>query len=838
MILDMTLDNGLQAIVKENHRVPLVIVQVFVKTGSIHEGKYLGTGISHILEHIVYRGPTIHRTEEVVNDTLEFIGNSANAYTAKDHTSYYIIASKIHFDVALELMADCVMNSSINEHRFQRELGVIQREIEERENDLEKIFWQFSVENMFRVHPIRFPVIGFRENLAHCTLTNVIEWQKMNYIPNNMIFVVVGDVNAEQTLRKIKATFEHFKRGREYLALIPQEPPQVTKRILIKEINTNVARMNIGFKTVSFLDPHRYPLDVISSVLSAGSDSRLSKLNRTGKEVVTSVSLSSFTPSFDEGYFAITSLLKPSMLDEAEGKILKLLYDLKSNPIKIHELNRAKKQKISQHLIKNQTIRNEALELGINALTTFNPCFNKDYIERIEKVTPFQIQETAEKFFRDDHLTITILKPSASETPRAKKKVHQEEPQIEKITLPNGMTLLLKEDHRTPLVSAQNYFRGGVRLETEKNSGISNLLAMMMLKGSQSYPPKKIAEVIESGGGRISASSGKNTFSIKCELLNSEIKRNLEILSDAIKFPLLSAKELEVQKKLVMNTIKQEDERWELEVSNFFRQIFFKKSPYRLNPLGSEESVAALTHKDLIEFYHQYVIPSNLVMAIFGDIDSDRTKTTVFEMFKDFVSNHSFEHPSIPQEDPILEDEKKIRTHEKNIVSICIGFPGIAIRNCRDRFPLQVLEGVLSGVNYPGGRLHKELREKKLVYSVKSVNFMGVEPGSFEILSATRPEMMEEVIGIILENVRKLRTGLVEEEELKKGKINAIMAYLLELQKISSMAADAALYEIYGLDYNFPQTYPHSIEEVTANEVQRIADTYFCHYRIAIVTPC
>jgi len=417
------------------------------------------------------------------------------------------------------------------------------------------------------------------------------------------------------------------------------------------------------------------------------------------------------------------------------------------------------------------------------------------------------------------------------------KEIIKAEQPIRKSTFSNGMRVLLKEDHRSPLISIQAYFLGGILLETNKNNGVSQILTRMMLRDSKFYTPNRVHEIVETGGGSLFALSGKNTFLIKCESLSSEIERNLRIVSDIIKNPFLTEKELDIQKKISLSALKREEDYWEKEICSFFRQIYFQKSPYRLNPLGSEESLAGMIITDIIEFFRKYVIPSNLVMSVFGDIDTDTTEKIMRGYFADFAADHDFQYPFIPIEDPLLSNERQIRTCEKNMASINVGFPGIRISNLRDRYPLQVLEGILSGVNYPGGRLHKELREKKLVYSVKSINSMSVEPGSFEIIAATRPEMTEDVIGIILDNVEKLKNNFVAEEDLNKGKVNAKMAYLLEMQRLSYRAADAALYELYGIDYNFPQTYPQHINEVTREEVYRVANTYFACHKIAIMLP-
>jgi len=411
MIFELTLDNGLKAIVKENHRVPLIILQAFVRTGAIHEGEHLGTGISHLLEHIIYKGPTLNRSEEEVISVLELLGNSANAYTTNDHTSYYIIVSKEHFDVALDLIVDCLMNSLIQEGRFQRELGVVQREIEQDEDNPDKALWQLFVENMYRVHPIKFPVIGYKNRVKSLTPEEVDAYYKKKYIPNNMIFTVAGDINAEDVLQKVKSVFDAFERKNELSYHLPDEPPQLNKRIVVKEMNIKAARMAIGYRTVPLFDSYKYPLDLLSSILGAGRNSLLSKLNKTQEGHITSITSSSFTPHFVSGYFAISATMKTDFLDEAREKILKILFRLKTAPVKDEDLRRGKNQKISQYLFNNQTLRDEALELGNNALANLNSCFIDDYVSKIESVRTFQIQKAAERFFCDDQLTVAIIVP-------------------------------------------------------------------------------------------------------------------------------------------------------------------------------------------------------------------------------------------------------------------------------------------------------------------------------------------------------------------------------------------------------------------------------------------
>lgn len=421
MILELNLDNGLKAIIKENHRVPLIILQAFVRTGAIHEGEHLGTGISHLLEHIIYKGPTLNRSEEEVINTLELLGNSANAYTTNDHTSYYIIVSKEHFSVALDLIVDCLMNSLIQENRFQRELGVVQREIEQNEDNPDKALWQLFVGNMYRVHPIKFPVIGYKNRVKNLTPKDVDAYYKKKYIPNNIIFTVVGDIDADEAMQEIKTVFNAFERKNELSYFLPDEPPQNDECIVVKEMNIKCARMAVGYRTVTLFDNYKYPLDLLSSILGAGRNSLLSKLNTTKEERIVSITSSSFTPYFVPGYFAVSATMKTDYLDDAREKILKIFSHLKTILVKDEDLRRGKNKKISQYLFNNQTLRDEAMELGNNALANHNFCSVGDYVSKIESVRASQIQEAAEKYFCDDQLTVAVITPPSKSNENERK---------------------------------------------------------------------------------------------------------------------------------------------------------------------------------------------------------------------------------------------------------------------------------------------------------------------------------------------------------------------------------------------------------------------------------
>ena len=210
-----TLDNGVTVALIENHPSPVVALRVYVRTGGMTEGKYLGAGISHFLEHLVAGGTTSCHTEAESQDTLDSIGAQANAYTTQDHTCYYLSTASRFFDDGLALLSDWIMNASITTEEYDREFEVIQREMESRRSDPNVVLRQLMSQTMFKVHPVRNPVIGYREAFRKLTREDVWAYYRSTYVPDNVVFVAAGDFERDEALEKVRAAFAGFERRPE-----------------------------------------------------------------------------------------------------------------------------------------------------------------------------------------------------------------------------------------------------------------------------------------------------------------------------------------------------------------------------------------------------------------------------------------------------------------------------------------------------------------------------------------------------------------------------------------------------------------------------------------------
>ena len=213
----LQLPNGLTVIMKPDHSAALASVQVWVKTGSIHEGESLGAGLSHYLEHLLFKG-TKRRSGREISASVQAHGGYINAYTTFDRTVYYIDLPSEHTEVAIDLLADAVLHSTLPAEEVTKEKDVILREIAMTQDDPDDRLWESVFSTSFREHPYRQPVIGHKDVFSATTRETIVSYYSKRYVPNNIVVVVVGAINCAKVKSSIE---EHFgKTPRAALAPI------------------------------------------------------------------------------------------------------------------------------------------------------------------------------------------------------------------------------------------------------------------------------------------------------------------------------------------------------------------------------------------------------------------------------------------------------------------------------------------------------------------------------------------------------------------------------------------------------------------------------------------
>ncbi|MEA2707823.1 MAG: zinc protease, partial [Phycisphaerales bacterium] len=319
------LKNGL-VVVSKRVPSPVVAVRGYVNTGGVYEGKWLGGGLSHLLEHLVAGGSSQRRTEAQNRDLLQRIGNNSNAYTTSDHTAYYINTTGEHMSEAVDLVTGWMFGALITPEEYRREYEVVQRELEKDKGEPDWVFYQLSETNRYRISPARVPVIGYQEVIQSLSRDDVYEYYKLTYIPNNMIFSVTGDLPAEEMLKAVQKFVDDVKPGREFERDIAAEPPVLSPRTSVATFpKLGQAKLQLSFPSVRMDSPDLYALDLLATILGGGESSILVEELRDKRRLVNAVAAGNPTPTYVEGSFQIDMELDPETIAQATDATLKLL---------------------------------------------------------------------------------------------------------------------------------------------------------------------------------------------------------------------------------------------------------------------------------------------------------------------------------------------------------------------------------------------------------------------------------------------------------------------------------------------------------------------------------
>src|SRR5437867_5352444 len=240
------LPNGLTIIVQEDHSAPVASVQAWCATGSINEDQHLGAGLSHILEHMLFKGTKTRSTNEIAQKVQD-VGGYINAYTSFDRTVFWIDVPKDGVATALDVLADATMNSTLPPQEYQKEQEVIRREFAMGMDDPDRMAGLLLFATAYQRHPYRLPVISDLDIYNQLTQEQVMQYYKTRYVPNNLTFVVVGDVDAQKVRQQLADLFKPYTEKSLQPACIPAEPPQLGRREVHQEFSTELTHLSLAW---------------------------------------------------------------------------------------------------------------------------------------------------------------------------------------------------------------------------------------------------------------------------------------------------------------------------------------------------------------------------------------------------------------------------------------------------------------------------------------------------------------------------------------------------------------------------------------------------------------
>ena len=828
-----TLPNGLTIIVQEDHSAPVASVQAWCATGSIDEDQHLGAGLSHILEHMLFKG-TKTRSANQIAQSIQNVGGYINAYTSFDRTVFWIDVPKDGVGTALEVLSDAMMNSTLPPDEYKKEQEVIRREFAMGMDDPDRMAGLLLFATAYQRHPYQFPVIGELEIYNQLTQEQVMQYYKTRYVPNNLTLVIVGDVDAEKVRQQLADLFKPYLEKSLKPVFIPSEPPQLGRREVHREFSTELTHLSMAWHIPEVTSPDVPALDLLSTILGEGRSSRLYRRVREEAGLAFSIAAFSYTPG-DPGLFGIDAMLDPKKRQAAEQLALQMVDEVKQTGVTAEELEKARKITLSQHLGALTTMRGQASDIGSNWLLTRDLNFSREYLEAIQKVTLNDIKRVATTYLTENNLTVVSLNPKGSLSGKAEPVKSIAAGEIQKFELSNGLRLLVREDHRLPLVGIGAVFRGGLLAETPHDNGVTRLMAKALLKGTKTHTAEQIANEIEAVGGSISSDAGNNSFSVSLDVMEPDVKLGLDLLSDVLLNATFPEKAIAREKEIQIAAIQQEEEQLTTVARNIMRQALFSQHPYALRSNGSVEAVQHLTQKDLSDFRDRYVVAKNGVVYVFGDVKAVEVKQLVEQALGNMKPGALALTDAKPST-PLSKSETVESRKDKAQGVIMVGFRGATLSS-PDRYALELIDEASSDL---GSRFFIRIREKMgLAYYVGAAQMQGLVPGLFSFYLGTDPQKIERVKTELLDEIHKLATEGLTPEELERAKRRLIGQQEIANQSNDAFGYHCALDELYGLGFNYYKQLEKDVNAVTLEDIKKVAVKYFRDqpYVLATVRP-
>ncbi len=410
------LSNGLTVLTKEIHDRPVVATMMWYRVGSRNEE--LGqTGKSHFLEHMLFKGTAHLRKGEIDLITVRN-GGANNAFTWLDYTAYYFNFASDRWQVALEIEADRMRNTTFAQEEFESEKQVVEEELsiyldgpwEALENEV----WATA----FRQHPYHWPTVGWVDDLESASGADMKAYYDKWYHPRNATLVIIGDFNTGEVLEKAEALFASIPEGPPVEPLTLVEPEQRGEKRLKLKRQTPVERLLIGYHVPQVGHPDSFVLEVIESILSAGKSSRLYRRLVESDQSVTAAD-ATFHAHMDPSLFYFKAELKPgSRLENVERAIHEEVERLKAEPMSEAELEKAKRQIESNLVLSHEEPLQQAMLLGqyeTIAIGKHIPpesrgyLFLENFLDRIRAVMPEDVARVATKYFVEDNRTVGYL---------------------------------------------------------------------------------------------------------------------------------------------------------------------------------------------------------------------------------------------------------------------------------------------------------------------------------------------------------------------------------------------------------------------------------------------
>ena len=862
-----TLPNGLDVILVEDHKQPLVAVNIWYHVGPANEKPGL-TGFAHLFEHMMFAA-TKHAPRGLVDKLFEGAGaTDSNGSTDFDRTNYYDTLPSNQLELVLWAHADRMgyLPDVLDQKALTNQQDVVRNERRESvENQPYGIVEEALFQNLFpKTHPYHANIMGSHADIQSARLSDIRDFFTRYYAPNNASLVIAGDIDKAATRALVAKYFGTFKRGPEIVEPLVVTPPISAERRVVVADRVELERVIIGYLTTPAYQPGDAELSIAAQILAGGKASRLYKSLVYDKQLAQDVSAA------QNGY-ALTSVFEIDVMGrpghsakEVEAAIdaeLDLL--IKHGPSE-QEVRRAQFAIETSLLTSIEKIGGEGLADLLNEYNQYvgDPDYIARDLERYRRVTPADVQRVLAAQLRKQARVVVhgvpgtpmlapevpVTKP-AGKPPKASGTNADEAwryqvptagpapavslPAAQSFKLANGMTVIHHHNPALPLVAAELIVRAGASANPATHPGLAGFTATMLDEGTASRSALQIADDLAQLGASIGISSGPESSRISFLALKANFAGTLAIAADLLRNPAFPAAEVERQRTSRLAELTQIGEDAssvaDLVAANV---VYGPAHPFGYGELGTEASVAATTRDDLVGFWRTHYLPNNAALVLSGDLTQAEAKALAETSFGTWQPG-ALTMAVVPAAVTTKANVVLVPKADATQTALQVTLPGTT-RKTPDFAALEVLNAALGGLFT--SRINNNLREEKgYSYGVFSHFDYRRTAGSFDIAGSVRTNATGASVAEIMKEVKAIREQPLPAAELKNAKNAQVLSLPGHFDTNEGVGASLAGLFVYELPLDYYSTLARKFSSVTAAQVQAAAIKYLVPEKLVVV---
>ncbi|HMI31897.1 MAG TPA: pitrilysin family protein [Candidatus Limnocylindrales bacterium] len=861
-----TLPNGLEVVLHEDHQLPIVAVNIWYHAGPANE-RAGQTGFAHLFEHLMFQSSG-HVPEDSYFKYLEAAGASfVNGSTDFDRTNYLEDLPSNQLELALWLESDRMgfLLDRLDAPSFANQQDVVRNE---RRQSVENAPYGLVEEELYhqlfpKTHPYYASVIGSHEDIQNAKLDDVREFFKRYYVPNNATLVIAGDLDKVKTKALVTKYFGSIPKGQAIPAIEATTPPITQERRSKVTDKIELPRVFMGWITSPIFKPGDAEAGLAADILGGGKASRLYKSLVYDKQIAQDVNASMQSLALGS-VFEIVATAKPGhTAEELEAAIDAEIQSLAASGPTPTELAASQNSTYSGIVSSVERIGGfggVADRINMYNQFTNDPGYlNKD-LARYAAVTPDGVKKfTAEQLAKEHRVVVYGLPgekvippapPTPAAPPKSEAKVESKEPwrntipsagpttmvklpMAKRFSLPNGLTVLLVESHRLPVVAGTLVLRSGSAQDPQTLPGLAGFTATMLDEGTQKRDALAIANELHGLGASLSTGSSVDGSTIACRSLKGTAAATMAILSDVAQHPSFPEKDIErVRDDRVTNLLQQRDSPNQTASRIMWNCLYGPTHPYGHISLGTSEALKKISRDDMVRFYQAYFTPQNAALVFVGDLTESEARKLATDALGSWTGPPT-ETPRPPQGTMIssrvvIVDKPGMPQTSLRVVQLGL------MRSDPDFERMDLANTILGGLF--SSRINMNLREEHgYTYGAFSLLSENRGQGPFLIGTSVRTDVTGASIDEILKEVHGMVEKPVTADELRMAKESTIRTLPANFQTTGATAGTIATLYLYDLPPDYYQTLPGRISAIQAADVQAVSKKYLAPDRMLVI---